>query len=621
MGVEDRATVRDSQTTSSVQPPDNGTPDGAPAVRRSALVEAAVSELARAGRPLTLERLARAVLHIESGAVGAASRVLEPLLTADERLLGVDAGHWGLAEWSRRGYPIDAVEFVVFDIETNGGRGGRHRVLEIGAERIRGGRVLARYESLVRVRGRVSKFVSRYTGITDEMLADAPPIEEALGEFHHFQSRAVLVAHNLPTDLGYVNREAVWAGRPLFPGDGLDTMELMSALVPEAASPGLSAALQAAGIAEPPQHRALADAQVTGKLFCFLVERARERGAETLEEPHALAARGGPEGRMPRRARELARWASRNLPPSPGVYVFQDQRGRALYVGKTVSLQRRVRSHFTDSNSLMRKQDGMLDRIERIDWEATGSELLALLGEAELIARLEPEYNVQRHWRSATRFVRVGLAEAAAVHAASAVRDAGGDYAGPFRTARDARLASRAVRRIFGLPSIRSAEKRVARWRRDAAVVFLTRGRDAALAALDRPDVPGEERDCIARLLRRTRVVRRPVRGALGGGRALVVDAGREPSTVELALIESGQLVAMQSLARPRRREIRPALESLLAATPLAGDEYSVDQRNIVLAWLHARADSRGIIPVDAVAPDGRLVDRVWNRVRALTSG
>ena len=72
------------------------------------------------------------------------------------------------------------------------------------------------FETLVRIPGRVSKFITRYTGVTDEMLVDAPPVEQVLDEFRDFQSGAVLVAHNLPTDLGYLNREAVWAQRPLF---------------------------------------------------------------------------------------------------------------------------------------------------------------------------------------------------------------------------------------------------------------------------------------------------------------------------------------------------------------------------------------------------------------------
>ena len=236
--------------------------------RRSALVEAAIGELAEADRPLSLEHLAQAVLHVESKAAAIATRALEPLLLKDDRLRRASAGQWELAAWRHRAQSLDQAEFVIFDIETNGGRGGRHRVLEIGAERVRDGAVVGTFESLVRIPGRVSKFITRYTGVTEEMLVDAPPIETVIDDFRDFQSGAVLVAHNLPTDLGYLNREAVWAQRPLFPGDGLDTMELMQVLMPEAEVSGLADALELLGEPEAPRHRALPDARATNQPVC-----------------------------------------------------------------------------------------------------------------------------------------------------------------------------------------------------------------------------------------------------------------------------------------------------------------------------------------------------------------
>ncbi len=590
-----------------------------PGSRRSALVEAAVTELTRAGRPLTLAELARAVLHVESGSISAATRALQPLLAADQRLGSMDAGHWGLASWRGRDQPLNEVDFVIFDVETNGGRGGRHRVLEIGAHRIRDGKLLARFDSLAGGVRRVSKFVTRYTGITNEMLAGALPVEEVIEDFRAFQDGAVLVAHNLPTDLGYLNRESIWAGRPLFPGDGLDTMELLLALLPEADGSGLTRALEIAGIEAEPKHRALPDAELTTKLFAFLLTRATERDVTRLDELRELAASGGPEGPMPRRARELARWASRNLPPAPGVYIFRDQRDRPLYVGKSVSLQRRVRSHFTASSGFVRRWDGMLESIERIDWEVTGSELTALLREAELIDSLQPLHNVQRRRRAGSRYVHVGPPASAAVHAAATVRDDEGDYLGPFRTSRDARLAGQAARRIFDLPSVRATDKRVPAWRRHAAVVFLSHGLEAAVSAVSQADAPQNEVESALRRLRRTRVVRRPLPGGLGGERVVLAEPGAEPWQVELALIAAGRLVTRRVLDRPRRADVRAALRELIAIEPAPDLEPSGTMRNLVLAWLHTRSAARDVVPLDGEASPSRLVDRLWERVRWLT--
>lgn len=592
--------------------------DGAAPARRSVLVEAAVTTLEEAGRPMALQQLARAVLHVEAGGAHVGARILSPLLEADDRLAPVAAGHWGLAAWSQRSDAIDETEFVVFDIETNGGRGGRHRVLEVGALRLRAGREISRYASLVRVPGRVSRFVTRYTGITDEMLADAPPIETVLDEFREFQAGGVLVAHNLPTDLGYLNREAVWAGRALFPGDGLDTMELSAALMPNLPGTGLATVLEAADISDTPSHRALDDAGVTAQLFRFLLGAAADREARTLEDLRRLGARGGPESRHPRRARELARWASRNLPPSPGVYIFRDTSGRPLYVGKSTSLQRRVRSHFTDSAGFVRRRDGMLEQIDAIEWESTGSELRALVREAELITALSPTYNRNRRWRIGRRFVRVGPAESAVTHAAAVPRDDGADYLGPFPTSRDARLASDAVRRVFDLPSRRSVDKSVPAWRRDAAVAFLGVSREAALQMVEAADAEASERGALARRIRRVRVLRHPVRGGLGAAPMLAITAGTTPGDAELVRIENGAIAAIVAVARPRRPAVRAALERLRHATP---PERAADgnEQHIVAAWLHTHADDPDAIAWD---PDisRAFVERVWRRVRQAAS-
>ena len=587
--------------------------DGRARPRRSALVEAAIGELSEADRPLSLEHLAQAVLHVESRAAAIATRALEPLLLKDDRLRRASAGQWELSAWRHRAQGLDHADFVIFDIETNGGRGGRHRVLEIGAERVRDGAVVGTFESLVRIPGRVSKFITRYTGVTDEMLVDAPPIENVLDEFREFQSGAVLVAHNLPTDLGYLNREAVWAQRPLFPGDGLDTMELMQVLMPEAEVSGLADALELLGGHESPRHRALPDARATNQLFAALLDRARAKDVTTVEALRALGEEGGPEGPMPQRAKELARWASRNLPPSAGAYVFRDVSGRALYVGKTVSLQRRVRAHFTTSQSFVRQRADMLPRIDRVDWEVTGSELRALLREAELIAELAPVYNVQRQRRASRLLVHVGPAEAAVVNTASTVRGDAGDYVGPYRTARDARLAAQAVRRLLDMPA-RSAAC-VESWRRAAAMAYLSQGREAAIAVVAGADASDDEREAIVRRLRRARVERLPLAGGLGGERVIVVDAARQPGDAEIARIEDGQIARHVSLARPRRADVRRAVDRILAPREPT-DTVSADHRNIVVAWLHARAGRDEFLTVPPGSPGRELIEQVWDRVR-----
>ena len=585
-----------------------------PKARRSTLIEAAIETLTSSGRPMTLDQITRAVLRVETNGAKIGARVLAPLLATDDRLVLAEAGHWALAGWERESNAIDDVDFVVFDVETNGGRGGRHRILEIGAIRLRAGQQVSEYASLVHLSGRVSKFVTRYTGITNEMLIDAPSVETVLEDFRSFQAGCILIAHNLPTDLGYLNREAVWAGQALFPGNGLDTMELSAALMPDLPGIGLAAVLEAADIRDTPTHRALDDARVTADLFQFLLGCASKHNVRTVADLRSLETRGGPEGRIPRRARTLARWASRNLPPAAGVYIFRDTSTRALYVGKSTSLQRRVRSHFTDSTGFIRRRDGMLDRIETIEWEATGSELRALVREAELIKMLTPEYNIQRKRQRGARFIRIGPPDAAVIRATSETHVDDADYLGPFQTTNHTRLAITTARRVFGLPSNRSSDKSIACWRRDAAVAFLSKGKKAAVEVIKQTGRVDDERKELIRRIQRIRRIRNPIGGGLGATPALAITAGSKPGDVELARIEAGVLASVVSLTRPRQQKLDEVLSRMGAPCP-NGYENTSEEQSIVLAWLHANIQKPDVVIWEA-ALSREFVHRVWERVK-----
>ena len=585
-----------------------------PKARRSTLIEAAIETLASSGRPMTLDQITRAVLRVETNGAKIGARVLAPLLATDDRLVLAEAGHWALAGWEQESHAIDDVDFVVFDVETNGGRGGRHRILEIGAIRVRGGQQMSSYTSLVHLPGRVSKFVTRYTGITNEMLIDTPSVETVLEDFRSFQAGSILIAHNLPTDLGFLNREAIWAGQSLFPGNGLDTMELSVALMPDLPGIGLAAVLEAANIRDTPTHRALDDARVTADLFQFLLGCASKHDVRTVADLRSLETRGGPEGRLPRRARTLARWASRNLPPSAGVYVFRDTRARALYVGKSTSLQRRVRSHFTDSAGFIRRRDGMLERIATIEWESTGSELRALVREAALIKMLTPEYNIQRKRGRGARFIRIGPPDTAVIGSTSETHIDDAAYLGPFQTTNHARLAVNTARRVFGLPSNRSSDKSIARWRRDAAVAFLSKGKQSAIEVIKQNGQADDERKELIRRIQRTRLIRNPIGGGLGSAPALAITAGSRPGDVELARIEAGVIASVVSLTRPRRQKLDEVL-SRMGEPCLNSTENTSEEQSIVLAWLHANIQKPDVFIWDT-ALSREFVNRVWKRVK-----
>src|SRR5207302_732610 len=151
---------------------------------------------------------------------------------------------------------------------------------------------------------------------------------------------AVLVAHNARFDLAFLDRETERLTGARLAGPVVDTVglarRLLAGRTPRA---GLASLAQFFGTAAQPCHRALPDAQATAEVLLHLIGLAQERGARTLSELHALAA---PRERRVYGKRSLAHGA----PPSPGVYVFRDRHGQALYVGRARDLRVRLRSYF-----------------------------------------------------------------------------------------------------------------------------------------------------------------------------------------------------------------------------------------------------------------------------------
>src|SRR5262245_44574154 len=110
-------------------------------------------------------------------------------------------GRWRVRVHDTLARPLAEVEFVVVDLETTGGSPGAGGITEIGAVRVAGGRLIDKFATFVNPGQPIPPFVARLTGITDEMVADAPPIAEALPRFLEFAGSSVLVAHNAAFDM------------------------------------------------------------------------------------------------------------------------------------------------------------------------------------------------------------------------------------------------------------------------------------------------------------------------------------------------------------------------------------------------------------------------------------
>ena len=285
--------------------------------------------------------------------------------------------------------PLAGAEFLALDTETNGLARERCELTEVGAVLVGGGELHDRWESLVGVSEPLGRGIQRFTGITQAMVDAAPPPEAVLPELERLLRGRVLVAHSAQFDTrvlrqAFARAALTWPDPPV-----LCTVALARRFAPLQRRRGLAALADALGVEVAAVHRALPDAETCGRILCALLPRLAAVAGTVGEALAALKpARGGGRRRAPgaKRPRDQRPDLSR-LPKDPGVYIFRDADGRPLYVGKSVCLRVRARSHFTTPVA-------WTGQAEHVDYQPTESELGALVLENRLIKRLLPPGNV-----------------------------------------------------------------------------------------------------------------------------------------------------------------------------------------------------------------------------------
>ena len=289
---------------------------------------------------------------------------------------------------------IATAEFLVVDTETNGLGGDACEMTEVGAVLVGGGELHDRWSSLVRCNRPLGRGIQRFTGITQEMLADAPGLEEVLPPIQRLLENRVLVAHNAPFDRrvlrqGFQLIGLEWPNPPV-----LCTAALARKLLPLQRRRGLGVLADALGIEVDTAHRALADAETCARVLCALFPRLC---ANALTIADAMAIAGQRRRRATARKRRTPALTPppqldfADLPKDPGVYLFRNEEGRVLYVGKSISIRSRARAHFAPSSV---PADWTV-QASVVDYQSTNSELGALVLENRLIKRHRPPGNIR----------------------------------------------------------------------------------------------------------------------------------------------------------------------------------------------------------------------------------
>jgi DNA polymerase III subunit epsilon len=275
--------------------------------------------------------------------------------------------------------------YAIVDIETTGGYAASHGITEIAIYLHDGQQVVQQFETLVNPHQHIPYYITALTGITNEMVADAPSFEAVAPQIDELLREAVFVAHNVNFDYSFVKRHMEAQGYAV-KYSKLCTVRLARKVFPGMPSYSLGNLCRQLGIGISNRHRAGGDAGATVKLFEHLLANGGDVHVQQMLKKSSA------EQWLPL---HLTKADIEQLPQVPGVYYFHDVKHKVIYVGKAVNLRKRVSSHFTN-NDAERKRQNLLRSIHKITFTACVTELEALVLESAEIKRLWPRYNVSQ---------------------------------------------------------------------------------------------------------------------------------------------------------------------------------------------------------------------------------
>ncbi|NSL51147.1 PolC-type DNA polymerase III [Calidifontibacillus erzurumensis] len=174
--------------------------------------------------------------------------------------------------------------YVVFDVETTGLSAVYDTIIELAAVKVRNGEIIDRFEAFANPHHPLSATTIELTGITDDMLKDAPDVEVVLKQFHEWIENDILVAHNASFDMGFLNQGLQKIGIEKAANPVIDTLELARTLYPELKNHRLNTLCKKFDIELTKHHRAIYDAEATGYLLIKMLKDCEEKGIRYHDE-------------------------------------------------------------------------------------------------------------------------------------------------------------------------------------------------------------------------------------------------------------------------------------------------------------------------------------------------
>lgn len=269
---------------------------------------------------------------------------------------------------------------MIVDIETTGGSPKNSKITEIAMYKHNGTDIIDEYVTLVNPEMVIPPFITNLTGISDLMVKDSPKFYEIAKDIVEFTEGCIFVAHNVGFDYGVIRSEFKSLGFD-YRRSHLCTVRSARYVIPGKESYSLGKLTRSLGIALNGRHRAGGDALATAHLFTLLYDIDPNNLSTFIQEEV------NPKSLHP----NLNVDSLEELPNKIGVYKLYNEVNQLIYVGKSIHIRKRVEQHLR--NNTTKKGLQMQKEIARIDFELSGSELIALLRESELIKQHQPLFN------------------------------------------------------------------------------------------------------------------------------------------------------------------------------------------------------------------------------------
>jgi DNA polymerase III subunit epsilon len=333
---------------------------------------------------------------------------------------------------------ISDIKFIVVDVETTGSDSKKNRITDISCIEVVNGKITSEFSSLINPHQSIPPFISQMTGITYDMVVNAPEEEEISQKVSTFfqDKNVVFTAHNARFDFSFVNEMLERKGFESISSPTLCTLKLARRLLPTKQKKNVGSLAEHFNIPLNNRHRAFGDAFATARIFMQLLAIAKnEHDINDLTELLKFQNKQIKHFHVPSPTLKRVESFLKLIPDSPGIYKFLNKNEEVLYIGKAKCLKERVRSYFHIDTFTSKKIARMFKQIYHIKWECTNTELESLILESRMIKEHKPPFNtIDKKYRSYP-FIKLNLQNKFPyIEMTDRLESNGVEYYGPIRS-------------------------------------------------------------------------------------------------------------------------------------------------------------------------------------------